>query len=205
MLGLPLKCFHNSSEWKAFQGLSSHNNGFGITLQLTIISTTILFLNNSWNLIQPGMYSQNIKKIEGFQQVLSLVSWRDLTSDLHNCLVFTMPVNYLVRLSQRENNWRSYLQQNCSPGQSSQCPGRSSDRPEGGGWCQSASQSAARCHNYILAHPAIIVLLSGQAQHPTTVVCWSSIPHPSHGSSGYLQCFVLVCKARAADSEGELL
>ena len=69
MLGLPLKCFHNSSEWKAFQGLSSHNDGFGIALQLTIIWTTILFLNNSWYLIQPGMYCQNIKKIKGFQQV----------------------------------------------------------------------------------------------------------------------------------------
>ena len=143
MLGLPLKCFHNSSEWKAFQGLSSHNNGFGITLQLTIIWTTILFLNNSWYLIQPGMYCQpryqENKRFSASWYWVCLVSWRDLTGDLHNCLVFTMPVNYLVRLSQRENNWRSYLQQNCSPGQSSQCPGRSSDRPEGGGWCQSAS------------------------------------------------------------------
>ena len=96
-----------------------------------LVFKQFLVLNTAWYVLPE--YQEN-KRFSASWYWVCLVSWRDLTSDLHNCLVFTMPVNYLVRLSQRENNWRSYLQQNCSPGLSSRCPGRSGDRPEGGGW-----------------------------------------------------------------------
>ena len=115
-----------------------------------LVFKQFLVLNTAWYVLPE--YQEN-KRFSASWYWVCLVSWRDLTSDLHNCLVFTMPVNYLVRLSQRENNWRSYLQQNCSPGQSSHCPGRSSDRPEGGGWCQSASSQSA-------SQPGVIITSS---------------------------------------------
>ena len=63
-----------------------------------------------------------------------------------------MPVNYLVRLSQRENNTRSYLQQNSSPGLHYSLP-RAFSPPPGGWWVVPSliASQPARCHNYILA------------------------------------------------------
>ena len=98
-----------------------------------------------------------------------------------------MPVNYLVRLSQRENNWRSYLQQNCSPGLEFSVP-RAICAPPGGWWVvpcliHPASQPA-RCHNYILTQPSVIVLLPVRhtkydPPHPLgicNVSCWFAKP-----------------------------
>ena len=170
-----------------------------------------MFLNSSGYLIQSGMSSQNFKKIiKGFQQVgiglvwSGLVSWRDLRSDLHNCLVFTMPANYPVRLSQRENNWRSYLQQNCSPGLNYSQPRAFCASPGGwwevGGAVTDTSSQQPASQSGVIITSSVIVLLPSTARHTR-----SDSPQHSPHPSGYLQCFVLVCKARAAGREGELL
>ena len=111
LLGRPLKC---SNEWKAFLGLLSHNTGTGTTLEHYFDN------NHVWK--QPSSLPLwAVVRMDG--------SWWAVTAVSGSCLIYIVWAgiyngsNYLVRLSQQENNWRSYQQQICAPGLATQCRG----------------------------------------------------------------------------------